>query len=161
MSADDDGGLTQGQIKFQPLVAQVFITRANDSGGLHSNHTTITYANGTKIEWAMLSNIPEGHYKVFTKNFNSRYPFSVQVNGKTSDFVSLGHNTPTLTYMCGREEKICNSYDSSTFRYMYATYDSTRRNSVTSISCPTLKCDLQCTDTSPCMIIFEQTEITV
>ena len=73
MSADDDGGLTQGQIKFQPLVAQVFITRASDSGGLHSNHTTIGYANGTKIEWAMLSNIPEGHYKVFTKNFTIIY----------------------------------------------------------------------------------------
>ena len=150
MSAPDDEGLVRAQMNlFEPVVARVLITRADDSGVLVANHTAIAFPNGTKLEWAMLSSIPIGHYKVSLSNFQTRHPIYVQVNGKTSDFVWL-NGTPSIAYVCGREHIICNNA-----AYRQVSYNRV----VTSVTCPTLKCDLSCTDISPCIVIFEQTRI--
>ena len=153
MSAPDGEGLILAQmnIQFEPVVARVFITRVKDSGVLVANHTAIAFPNGTKLEWAMLSSIPIGHYKVSLSNFQTRHPIYVQVNGKTSDFVWL-NGTPSIAYVCGREHKICNDAASKNYGRSY-------KYVVTSVTCPTLKCDLSCTDISPCIVIFEQTQI--
>ena len=152
MSAPEDEGLVRGQMNlFEPVVARVLITRADDSGVLVANHTAIAFPNGTKLEWAMLSSIPIGHYKVSLSNFQTRHPIYVQVNGKTSDFVWL-NGTPSIAYVCGREHKICNDAASKNYGRSY-------KYVVTSVTCPTLKCDLSCTDISPCIVIFEQTRI--
>ena len=117
MSAPDDEGLVRAQMNiFEPVVARVFITRADDSGVLVANHTAIAFPNGTKLEWAMLSSIPIGHYKVSLSNFQTRHPIYVQVNGKTSDFTWL-NGKPRITYVCGREDKICNNYQTEQIYY--------------------------------------------
>ena len=161
MSAPDDEGLILAQMNlFEPVVASVFITRTDQSGVLVANHTTIAFPNGTSLEWTIPSNIPIGHYKVSLSNFQTRHPIYVQVNGKTSDFVWL-NGTLSITYVCGRERKICNS--SRTGSYYVAKnghYSTAWTTLVEDVTCSTLKCDLRCTDNSPCIVIFEQTRQT-
>ena len=164
-SPNDDDGLSQGQMRlFEPVVVQLLLTRKIAANGvLRPDQININFSNGTVLERTTPSKIPTGTYKVSLSNFRTSHPFFLQFNGKTTDLIQLGGGSPSISYKCGREEKLCKSFTTQTYTYMYdySSYNNRKskatRTYVDDISCPTLKCEVQCTNNSPCIITFEQT----